>query len=69
MQLSTKIGISQPAIARYELDKTEPRISDLLKIAIFFDVTADYLIGLENEDGSRNATIINSFNQNINVKL
>ncbi|MDR3318029.1 MAG: hypothetical protein LBS99_01170, partial [Clostridiales bacterium] len=42
-------------------------------IAIFFDVSTDYLIGLEDENGSKNtnaynsivnSTITNSFNNN-----
>ena len=49
MQLSKQIDITQPAIARYELNKTEPRASDIKKFCLFFGVTADYLIGLENE--------------------
>ena len=49
MELSKRIDITQPAIARYELSKTEPRASDIKKICLFFGVTADYLIGLENE--------------------
>lgn len=49
MELSKLLDISQPAIARYELNKTEPRISDIKKICVYFDVSADYLIGIKNE--------------------
>ena len=38
--------ISQSAIARYELNKTEPKASDIVKLADFFGVSADYLLGL-----------------------
>lgn len=45
MQLAGAVDISQSAIARYELNKTEPRISELKKICDYFDVSADYMIG------------------------
>lgn len=39
----------------------EPKISYLKELAIYFDVTADYLIGLEDENG-RTVRVNNSFN-------
>lgn len=48
MNLSKQIDITQSAIARYELELTEPRASDIKKICEFFNVTSDYLIGLDN---------------------
>ena len=47
MNLSKQIDITQSAIARYELELTEPRASDIKKICEFFNITSDYLIGLE----------------------
>lgn len=38
MELSKKISISQPAIARYELNKTEPRLSDIKKCGYNFNI-------------------------------
>ena len=48
MELSKKIYISQSSIARYELGKTEPKASDIIKLAEFFCVSADYLLGLSD---------------------
>ena len=48
MELAKKIDISQSAIARYELGKTEPKASDIIKLAEFFCVSADYLLGLSD---------------------
>ncbi len=48
MELSKKVDISQSAIARYELGKTEPKASDIIKLAEFFCVSADYLLGLSD---------------------
>ena len=33
MELSLRVDISQSAIARYELNKTEPKASDIVKLA------------------------------------
>ena len=48
MQLSNLVEITQSAIARYELNITEPKASDIKKFCVFFDVTSDYLLGLED---------------------
>ena len=48
MKLSKLIGITQAAIARYELNITEPKASDIKKFCLFFGITSDYLIGLED---------------------
>lgn len=47
LQLPRLVDISQSSIARYELNQAEPRLSDIRKLAIFFGVTADYLVGME----------------------
>ncbi|MBE5748172.1 MAG: helix-turn-helix transcriptional regulator [Clostridiales bacterium] len=39
------IGYSEVSYARYENEKREPDISTLCKLAEFFNVTVDYLIG------------------------
>lgn len=46
MELSVKTGISQSAIAKWELSKTEPTASALITLAKFFGETVDYLLGL-----------------------
>ena len=48
MVISNKVDISQSDIARYELGKTEPKASDIIKFAEFFCVSADYLLGLSD---------------------
>ncbi len=46
MDLSVATGISQSAIAKWELGKTEPTASAIIILARFFDETTDYLLGL-----------------------
>lgn len=48
MQLSIKTGLSQSAIAKWELGKTEPTASAIILLAKFFNETTDYLLGLED---------------------
>ncbi|MDE6505305.1 MAG: helix-turn-helix domain-containing protein [Clostridia bacterium] len=46
MELSKLTGISQSAIAKWELDKTEPTASALIILSNFFGESVDYLLGL-----------------------
>ncbi|MBQ4049287.1 MAG: helix-turn-helix transcriptional regulator [Clostridia bacterium] len=48
MQLSDKTGISQSAIAKWELGKTEPTASAIIALVKFFNETTDYILGLED---------------------
>lgn len=45
-QVSAALGLTTSAYAHYEQGIREPSIAVLKKICIFFDVSADYLIGL-----------------------
>lgn len=48
MQLSLKTGLSQSAIAKWELGKTEPTATAIITLANFFNETTDYLLGQED---------------------
>ena len=48
MDLAKATGISQSAIAKWELGKTEPTASALIKLSEFFGETVQYLLGLED---------------------
>ena len=48
--LAEKIGVSYQSLQRYEAGKREPSIQTLTKLADFFDVTVDYLIGREEKN-------------------
>jgi transcriptional regulator with XRE-family HTH domain len=47
--LAKQIGASDVAINNWENQINEPKISYLYKLAKFFNVSSDYLIGLEND--------------------
>ena len=48
MQLALKTGLSQSAIAKWELGKTEPTATAIITLAKFFNETTDYILGLED---------------------
>ncbi len=43
--LSNYLGISQQALSKWENEKTEPDNDSLVKIANYFNVSTDYLLG------------------------
>lgn len=44
-QISDYLHVSQPSYVRYENGTSEPSLENLVKIADFFDVSVDYLLG------------------------
>ena len=48
MQLSKEIGVSDITISRWENQLRIPNIESLILLAKYFNVTADYLLGLED---------------------
>ena len=47
-QLAKELGTTDAAISNWENEINEPKISYLRSIAVFFNVSADYLLGLED---------------------
>ena len=47
-ELAEKLFLDKSTIAKYETDKIEPSLSQLVKLAKFFKVSTDYLLGLED---------------------
>lgn len=47
-RLATDLNTNQNTISRYETGEREPGISELIKIADYFHVSVDYLIGRSN---------------------
>ena len=46
-EIAQKIGIPLMTYNNYENEKTEPNIETLIKLANFYNVTLDYLVGRE----------------------
>lgn len=45
--LSELCGLSSDAIRRYERGESEPSLASLVLIADFFEVSTDYLLGID----------------------
>ncbi len=48
-EVSSVLGITVSAYAHYEQGRREPSISIIVEICKFFEVSADYLLGLSDE--------------------
>lgn len=56
LELARVLGVSKTTICQYETNKQEPTLTLLVETAKYFNVTTDYLLGLENEDGTKTYT-------------
>lgn len=52
-ELAAKLEFSQATVSFWENGIKEPSATAIRKIALLFEVTSDYLLALENEDGSK----------------
>lgn len=52
-ELAKNIGASDSAICFWENGVNEPKATYIYQMAQYFDVSADYLLGLEDETGAR----------------
>ena len=48
LKLSKELGVDDATISRWEKGLMVPNIIHLYRIAVYFGVSADYLIGLED---------------------
>ncbi len=48
--LGKEIGVEYSRISRWETGKSIPNAEDIIKLAKFFNVSADYLLGLDMID-------------------
>lgn len=45
-EVASAIGVSAKSYSRYESDKRQPDFCTLVRICKYFDISADYLLGL-----------------------
>lgn len=65
-EICNEMGIPRQKMTNWKIGYSEPNYDDLIRIADYFGVTTDYLLGYTNADGTKNPNIINSFNNNQN---
>ena len=44
--LALELGYTQPCIGKWEAGTRNPSLDDVIAVALFFNVTTDYLLGL-----------------------
>lgn len=49
IQLANKLGVTKQSVSNWENDNILPSIEMLVKIANFFEVSTDYLLGLDKK--------------------
>ena len=47
-ELGAKVGLSKAVVSKYENGMGEPTFDVLIRIARYFGVTTDYLLGVDN---------------------
>ena len=62
--IANLFNVSKMTISSWETNKQEPNIDDITRLCQIFNVSADYLLGLEDESGRKNYTVNNTNVQN-----
>lgn len=55
-KLAEMIGVTQDSISLWEKNKRIPNTPYIIALCKVFNISSDYLLGLENDDGSRSET-------------
>lgn len=55
--MARDLQITPPTLSHWECGYQEPSFKDLIRLSKYFDVSIDYLLGLENDFGARVSTI------------
>lgn len=48
VELAKQLNVSKGVISLWENNLREPKLSNIIAIAKYFDVTSDFLLGIEN---------------------
>ncbi len=62
IDVANATGIDQKTLSNYETGKTNPDSFSIIKLADFFNVTTDYLLGYSNSSLKTQNDILNKLN-------
>ncbi len=51
--ICNNLQISKQKLSKWKTGYSEPSMDDIIMLALYFDVTSDYLLGLEDETGAK----------------
>lgn len=57
LQMAERVPVSRTGYSSWEQGKSKPDLGDLFKLCVFFNVSADYLLGLSNVSNTTQITI------------
>ena len=60
-EICADLNITKQKLSKWKTGYNEPCIDEIIMIAMYFNVTTDYLLGVEDDTGAKNI-INNSFN-------
>jgi len=52
-EISAEMGITKQKLSKWKKGYNEPNLDELIMIAEYFEVSTDYLLGLEDETGAK----------------
>ena len=52
-EICKDLGITKQKLSKWKLGYYEPSIDEIIMLANYFNVTTDYLLGLEDETGAK----------------
>ena len=64
IQMAKKLDMSRTGYASWEQGLSEPSSSDLKKLCVIFNISADELLEIETAEERKKVIINNSFNNN-----
>lgn len=56
-QIANRLSVVESCYANWEQGRTEPSIKSIKELVLIFGVSADYLLGLEDESGLKSFQI------------
>lgn len=66
-ELAAIIGISRASLSHYEKNRRTPDYTVLTKLADFFEVSVDYMLGRSNEQAGNNDTTVKNLTENLEL--
>ena len=65
IEFSQSIGVKQQTYAQWELGHRQPKIQELIRLALHFGVSTDWILGLSNDSEGRVAISQNGVRQKV----
>ena len=53
IEICKELEISKQKLSNWKTGYSEPNLDDIVMLSVYFDVSADYLLGLEDETGAK----------------